>query len=1332
MAAEVSNFASDRIWIGVDIGGTFTDLVGISGDGQIYTEKVLSSVHDYSEAIAAGIAAILERSKTGARAVQEVVHATTVATNAILEGKGARTGLITTAGFRDVLDIRRSRRPDMYNIAWQKPPVLVERYLRVEARERIGCSGDVVTPFDAVSATAAIAKLKAQNVESIAVCFINAFANAAHEKAMAELIKAQLPNVSVSLSSDVLPEAKEYERTSTTCINAYVRPVVERYLNNLVGRLRSVGVDAPLLTMQSNGGIISARTAAEKPIHIVESGPAAGVIGAARLAHQIGASKAIAFDMGGTTAKAALIEDGKVSLTVDLEVGAGLSAVSRLNKGGGYALSTPSVDVAEVGVGGGSIAWIDESKALRVGPHSAGAHPGPACYNLGGQRPTITDANLLLGYLNPHHLVGGALKLDRARAEAAYERDISKPLGISNAEAAFGVRSVANAAMARAIRAVSTERGHDPRDAVLIAFGGNGPVHSVDLARALGMSKVIIPPTPGVFSAFGLLQASIEHGYSRTVLAPFEPSEAERFDTVLVELKATAEQDIREAGYRTADITWRVQADLRYRSQASQLIIDSEAISFSAGAIAAMNAAFEDEHERIFGYISPLEKIEVVNIRLRARLETARPTARGLERGQVAARSETSREAYFGPEHGTLVARVVARDAVVSGTIEGPAIIEQYDSTVVIPPGASVTSDSLGNLIVDCRAADNLAISNDRYDAVTREIVRHALESLADEMALTIIRTCRSGHVKHSGDFSTAIADGKGQLLAQGVTSPFHLGAMPDALEAILRDYEGRIFDGDVFVLNDPFNGGMHLPDIFVIKPIFVDDRLVAFATTIVHQIDVGGRVAGGNSTLNTEVFAEGIRLPIMKLMERGIANEAIFDIIRANVRVPEKVLGDIRSQLAACARGEEDYLALARRYGADRLTKFQDEILDATEMLARETIRGIPDGLYAFEDYLDGDSIDPDPILLRAAMTVKGDEVFIDCAGSSRQVRGAINSTLSVTKSMAYTALRCLMPAHASSNSGYMRPIHVTAPAGTVLNAVLPAASGGRAVTGYRFMDVVFGALARAVPERVMACGDGAPIVISFDGYDSAQKRFVLVDLLRGSWGARASADGLDGTTLACSTGSSIPAEIMELENPVRVEFCGYLTDTGGAGRYRGGAAVMRDFRLLADSAAFQFRSERRKYLPWGLQGGEPGSASTVVLDPYGDAQLLSEKGEFRLERDQVIRTCQSGGGGYGDPLRRDPKAVWADVRDEFVSVAAARDHYGVVLDPSTGALDETATQALRADKAECANGTPVELREIVATQRDVERIVDLGVAASAFANTAIMPGRRLKRSAG
>ncbi|HYF19926.1 MAG TPA: hydantoinase/oxoprolinase family protein, partial [Ramlibacter sp.] len=445
-----------KIRIGVDIGGTFTDLVARRADGTVFVEKVLSSVQDYSEAILHGVRRLLERAGASPADVVEVVHGTTVATNAILERKGAHAGLITTRGFRDVLDIRNSRRPEMYNIDWVKPPALVERYLRLEVDERLDAEGAVVRALDEASVTRAIDKLRQEGVESVAVCLLNSFVNPAHERRVGELLRQFLPGVSVSLSCDVLPEAREYERTSTTVINAYVRPAVERYLTGLTARLSQAGVKAPLLTMQSNGGVASAGSAMARPIHIVESGPAAGVMGAVALGRRCGEAKLVTFDMGGTTAKAALVENGEVRFTHDLEVGAGLSAVSRLNKGGGYALSTPSVDVAEVGVGGGSIAWLDEGHAIRVGPQSSGARPGPACYALGGDKPTVTDANLVLGYLNPAALVGGELKIDADRARAALQRDIAGPLGVSVEEAAFGVRAVANAGMTRAIRAIST------------------------------------------------------------------------------------------------------------------------------------------------------------------------------------------------------------------------------------------------------------------------------------------------------------------------------------------------------------------------------------------------------------------------------------------------------------------------------------------------------------------------------------------------------------------------------------------------------------------------------------------------------------------------------------------------------------------------------------------------------------------------------------------------------------------------------------------------------------------------------------------------------------
>ncbi len=1309
-----------KIRIGVDIGGTFTDIVARREDGAIFIEKILSSVHDYSEAILEGLTRILRRANADPGDVEEVVHGTTVATNAILERKGAHTGLITTQGFRDVLDIRNSRRPEMYNINWIKPPALVERYLRLEVDERLDSEGRAIVALDEISAERAIAKLRKEGVESVAVCLLNSFVNPDHERRIGDLLRQALPEASVSLSCDVLPEAKEYERTSTTVINAYVRPVVERYLTGLAERLAKNGIRAPLLTMQSNGGIASAKSAMARPINIIESGPAAGVMGAVALGKRLGCSKIVTFDMGGTTAKAALVENGEIRFTTDLEVGAGLSAVSRLNKGGGYALSTPSVDVAEVGVGGGSIAWLDEGNAIRVGPQSSGALPGPVCYGLGGDRPTVTDANLVLGYLNPAALVGGDLKIDLAKARSVLERAIAKPLGISTEEAAYGVYAVANSGMTRAIRAISTERGRDPRDAVLIAFGGNGPVHACELARTLGMAKVIVPSAPGVFSAFGLLDTSVEHRYSHTHMKVLGADAIAGLNAALRDLKSTAEADIKGAGYGKVEVDWVYSADVRYRGQASQLTIRLGSDAFDLVMLRRIRQDFEAEHEKTFGYISTEESLEVVNLRLAARVtRIAQPAAATTQVVETRSASGNTRRAYFGPKIGWMDVPVLQRSALGEQWLEGPAIVEQYDSTFILPPKSRARLDVHGNIVVELEAADKAELTDRRYDGVSREIVRHGMEALADEMALTLVRTCRSGHVKHSGDFSTAIADAKGQLLAQGLTLPFHLGALPDALQAVLEKFRENIHEGDVFILNDPFGGGMHLPDVFIIRPVFVDGSMAAMAAAIVHQVDIGGRTAGGNSTLNTEIYAEGLRMPLMKLYERGKPSDHIFEILRANVRVPTKVIGDIRAQLAACLTGEREYHRLVARYGIDNLKRYQEQLLDASEAIAKETIAGIPDGTYEFEDYLDGDSIDPDPIRLHVRLSVNGEHIKVDCSKSAAQVRGAINSTLSVTRSMAYTALRCLMPAHASTNAGYMRPIEVTATPGSVLNGVLPAAGAGRAATGYRLMDVVFGALAKALPDKIMAAGDGSPVIFGIGGYDAERHPFVFVDLMRGSWGGRPHADGLDGTSLAVSTGSSIPAEVVALEHPVQLDFCGYVPDSAGPGKYRGGMAVMREYRLLAEEANLQYRTERRKFRPYGSQGGHPGSASIVLWNPDGEARLLPEKGEIRMRRGDVIRFCQASGGGYGDPLERDPAQVARDVRDELITAGTARSVYGVVLDAETGEPVGEETRRRRAELRRSGFRYPKEPTVVSVKQQDI----DFMVTASTHAKKPAVP---------
>src|SRR6202789_1782240 len=588
--------------IGIDIGGTFTDLVAITDDGRVVTHKTASTPHDYGEGIIDGIRAILTREPG---VVADVLHATTVGSNTVLEGTGARTALITTRGFRDILEIRDLRMPVLYDQRWTKPVALVERRLRLEVTEKLRPDGSVSVPLDMASVAAAIARLREERVESVAICLLHCYANPAHENSIAAAVRKALPDVLVSVSSEILPEIKEYPRTSTTVINAYVQPAVRAYITALDARLRALGIDASLQLMQSNGGLASADFAAAAPAHIIESGPAAGVVGAAALARRLNEPGMITFDMGGTTAKAGLVEHGEVLRTEAIEVGGGVMAGSRLLGGAGYMLKLPAIDLAEVGAGGGSICRLDEGGAPKVGPRSAGADPGPVCYGRGGIAPTITDCNLVLGYLDPGGLVGGALKLDREAAAAAIARDLAEPLGCSVEDAAFGMLRLAAATMMRAIRAVSVERGRDPRQFALLAFGGNGPLFAAGIARELGVERVIVPPLPGVFSAFGLLVADTEHHSSQSLRVRLDAADPARIETVLSALTDAGAERLTRDGFAPDRQSFRRTAQARYLGQSSEIEVPLPDGDVSPAMIAV---SFGEQHERIYGFRAPLEE----------------------------------------------------------------------------------------------------------------------------------------------------------------------------------------------------------------------------------------------------------------------------------------------------------------------------------------------------------------------------------------------------------------------------------------------------------------------------------------------------------------------------------------------------------------------------------------------------------------------------------------------------------------------------------------------------------------------------------------------------
>jgi N-methylhydantoinase B len=567
------------------------------------------------------------------------------------------------------------------------------------------------------------------------------------------------------------------------------------------------------------------------------------------------------------------------------------------------------------------------------------------------------------------------------------------------------------------------------------------------------------------------------------------------------------------------------------------------------------------------------------------------------------------------------------------------------------------------------------------HDPITFAVVKNAMDAIVDEVAYTVIRTARSEIVKDVMDYSAAICDARGEMVAQAKTIAQHLGAIPEAMAAVQARWGGRLGPGDAVIMNDPYLGGMHLPDIFMFHPVFAGDEILAWVVVICHHTDVGGRVPGSNAADSTEIFQEGLRIPPLRLYHAGEMDEALEAIIGLNVRVPDRVLGDLRAQYAACLAGAREIGALAKRYGAAGLRGHFDALLDYAERMARAEIATWPRGTFTFTDHIDSDGLSDAPVPLTVSITVReGGALTVDWSGSSPQVRAAINSTLSFTKSNSFLSVRCALRGDIPNNAGVFRCIDVTAPEGSVLNPRSPAPVAARALTGYRVMDVMFGALAQIVPQIIPAAGEGGNSVICLGGRHPDNRPFIIVDMISGCWGGRPDQDGIEAVTNPSQNLSNTPVEVLERQHPVRIEQYALVEDSGGAGRFRGGLGLARSYRLLAEEAILQIRADRLRFAPYGLEGGEPGGLSGNWLGEGTDRRTIPGKVTMTMRRGELLTHHQAGGGGHGDAFARAPEAVARDVWNGKVSEKAARWLYGVAV--SDGVLDDQETKRLRAGK--------------------------------------------------
>jgi len=675
--------------IAVDIGGTFTDLVAIDDQGQVYRSKSLTTPDD----LARGIQACLTSAQIQVAGATFFVHGSTVTINAVLERKGARTGLITTRGFRDVYEIGRGNRPEGYNLFFKRPVPLVPRDLRLEVDERLYASGEVLRPLDEQSVREAVDALKAADVKSVAVCLLHAYANAAHEQRLGQLLEQQFPEVYVSLSHEILREFREYERTSTTVLNSYVGPIVIGYVVSLQEMLTAGGFRGAFRVMQSNGGVMSAETAKKMPVTMMESGPVAGVIAAAHLGEQLDCRHIISFDMGGTTAKASLAKDFHPEVTSSYYVGGYVS---------GHPMMLPVVDIVEVGNGGGSIAWIDAGGGVKVGPQSAGAAPGPACYGKGGAEPTVTDANLIAGRIDPEYFLGSGIRLQRDKAAQAIIEKIATPLGLSLEEAALGILTIANFNMSLAVRAVSVEKGYDPRDCVLVPSGGGGALHALAIARELAVPRVIIPPMPAHFSAFGMLMADLKHDYVQTFVRELDEISGVELAAAFAGLEKSAVATLTEEGAESQQIILRRFLDMRYRGQEYTLPVPITEELKGLTDFSAVRSRFDQLHQEHYGHSAPKEPVMMVNLRLSAlgRLEARPPLVWSYRESDKGKHGE--RAVVFHNSLEPVVSPIFLRTGFKPGDhMAGPAVIEELGATILLYPEDRMEVNEFGHLVID-------------------------------------------------------------------------------------------------------------------------------------------------------------------------------------------------------------------------------------------------------------------------------------------------------------------------------------------------------------------------------------------------------------------------------------------------------------------------------------------------------------------------------------------------------------------------------------------------------------------------------------------------------
>ena len=1292
--------------LAIDIGGTFTD-VAVELDGACLTSKVLTTPGDPVHGVLDGVQSTLSRAGLTPRDIGAVIHGTTLATNALIERRGATVGALVTEGFRDILEIAYERRYDQYDLYLEKPDTLVPRERVATIPERVASTGRILDPLDIGGVERAVEALVAGGVESLAVCLLHAYANPAHEKAVLDVVEHRHPGLPVSLSSEVSPEVREFDRLCTTAANAYVKPLMEGYLTNLARSLDDAGFACALYLMTSGGGMTTLETAIAFPVRLVESGPSGGAVLAAAVARSRDLPQVLSFDMGGTTAKVCLIEDGEPRTSRAFEVG----RAARFIKGSGLPVRIPVTEMIEIGAGGGSIASVDGMARLRVGPRSAGSDPGPACYGRGGDRATVTDADAVAGCLDPDAFAEGRLRLDLDLARHAIERDVGAKLRTGATTAADGIAQMVDEAMANAARMHAAEQGKNLEDCVMVAFGGNGPLHATRVAEKVGVRGIVIPPDPGAGSAVGFLSAPVSFDLVRShhVVAP--DFDAAAVNALLDDMQREATAVV-EAGAPGAPLTVTRTAFMRYRGQGHEIDVAVPCGVLDVAGAADLVAAFEADYTRLYGRIVPGMAIEVMNWSVQVSTTPEAPPQAEDSAPRPAPEPAGTRALSLGRSGATTHAACYRRADLSPGdTIPGPSLIVEPQTTTFVSPRFEARIDTAGNIVMTRRAGtqadigraarkgtepaasaslpgEAVAAGAERAEcagsagpgpapgarsAIAHEVMWARLLAVVEEQAQVLIRTAFSPIVRECGDISAGIFDTAGRMLAQAVTgTPGHINTMAASVELMLAHFPlAAMRPGDVYATNDPWIASGHLNDVLLVAPVFDGDRAVALTACTSHLYDLGGLGMGPNGS---DVHDEGLFIPPMKLVHRGEVSELLVRILKANSRSPESNEGDLYALIACCHAGGRRLLEMMREFALRDLDALGACILETSEAAALAAVAEVPNGVYRNRMKLDGYDFE---IVLDATMTVSDDAIVTDFAGSSGCSRYGINVPLNYAAAYSVFGIRCVVGPSIPNNAGSLAPFVVTAPEGSIVNAPFPAPVAMRHTIGQLMPDLVLGCLHQALPGRIPAEGAScmwdipirSAVLSRFDGNATP---FAVELTHNGGTGARPVADGLSATAYPSGVWGS-QVEMTEHIAPVRVRRRELIPDSGGAGRQRGGLGQIIELESSEGRPIALFTSvERTKHPARGRDGGADGRLGRISLR---SGARLTGKGEHTIPEGDRLVFETPGGGGYGDPTERSTADVAADVARGLVSRDAAERLYAVVLD-ADGRAQENATR--------------------------------------------------------